>query len=212
MVAKLIGFLIGAGALFLTSKIDVYSIIGMMVLLEIVSVMRMIKVSNSAVLIGMLICQAYFLYEGIDLTGFQYFVYVSFYLFVRHKGNEWFVNNNVNEYLYLLFALSVPMFLDFITQMMEIKMSILLFVALYFTFLRMSDWIIHTKLTIVLFSLTQIISALSLDKFILQDDMKIYFVVGITIWTLIKLKGKGKNNVSRVFIRNLFRKSSQGVY
>lgn len=212
MFRELGAIIIGLTALFLTPYLGAYSIIIMMIVIELFATLGSKKTSGFSYLIGMFLCEGYFLYSGTGIVQLEYFIYVSVYLFFRYKGKEWFINNNVNGYLYLLFTLSVPIFLDFITDLMEIDMGILLFVTLYLGFMRMSDWILTSKFTVLLFAVIQITSAYQLDNFIIQDSMKIYFVAGIVLWTLMKWKTGGNANVSRVFEERAFRESSQGVH
>lgn len=212
MIKELIAAIIGVAALYMTKHLGVYPIILMMVIIEFLSVGKNHKVTSISFIVGMLLSEAYFLYTGASMISLEYFIYVGFYLFVRHKGKEWFVDNNVNEYLYLLFTVSVPIFLDFITQLMEIELGILLFVTLYLVFLRMTDWILHSKLSVLIFTIIQVMSAFTLDSFVLENDLKIYFVFGMIIWTIIKWKAGRNFNVSRLFVTNVFRKSSKGVY
>ncbi|MGF9890953.1 hypothetical protein ABEX78_20065 [Priestia megaterium] len=212
MLKELGAIIIGSIALFLTPYIGAYSIIIMMIVIELFATLGSKKTSGFSYLVGMFLCEGYFLYSGTGIVQLEYFIYVSVYLFFRYKGKEWFINNNVNGYLYLLFTLSVPIFLDFITDLMEIDMGILLFVTLYLGFMRMSDWILTSKFTVLLFAVIQITSAYQLDNFMIQDSMKIYFVAGIVLWTLMKWKTGGNANVSRVFEERAFGESSQGVH
>lgn len=212
MIKELLAAVVGIAALYMTKHLGVYPIILMMVLIEFLSVRKHHKVTSISFIIGVLLCEGYFLYTGAGLINLEFFIYVGFYLFVRHKGKEWFVDNNVNEYLYLLFTVSVPIFLDFITQLMEIELGVLLFVTLYLVFLRMTDWILDSKLSVLIFTVIQVSSAFTLENFVLQDDLKIYFVFGMIIWTIIKWKVGKKFDVSRLFVTNVFRKSSKGVY
>lgn len=212
MIKELIVIVLGFLALYLTPQFGVYSVIAMMVLIEMFTTSKVKTLSNVSFLLGMFLSEAYFLYTNNGLIELQYFIYVGFYLLVRHKGNEWFFDNKVNEYLYLLFAISMPIFLDFITQLAEIQMNILLFVTLYLVFLRMSDWILKTKLAVFAFAIIQIVSAYSLENFILQNEMKLYFVAGIVMWVIMKLKTGGEVNVSKVFDGYVFRKGSKGLH
>ncbi|MDU9693817.1 hypothetical protein WKH56_09510 [Priestia sp. SB1] len=212
MFRELGAIIIGSIALFLTPYIGAYSIIAMMVVIELFATLGTKKTSGFSYLIGMFLCEGYFLYSGTGIIQLEYFLYVLVYLFFRYKGKEWFINNNVNGYLYLLFTLSVPIFLDFITDLMQIDMGILLFVTLYLGFMRMSDWILTSRFTVLLFAVIQITSAYQLDNFIIQDSMKIYFVAGIVLWTLMKWKTGGNANVSRVFKERALRESSEGIH
>jgi hypothetical protein len=212
MIKELFAATMGAAAMYLTKSLGFYPIILLMVLIELLSLNKRNHFTNLSFLLGMFVSEAYFLYSNSGIMALKYFVYVGFYLLFRFKGNDWFVDNKVNEYLYLLFAISVPIFLDFITRMMGIEVDLLLFSTLYLIFLRLSDWILKTKLSVAIFSLTQIVSAYSLGQFILQDSMKIYFVVIIVLWTLKKWKTGGIVDVRRLSITNLFGKSRKGLY
>ncbi|WP_456363757.1 hypothetical protein [Priestia aryabhattai] len=212
MLREFGSIIIGSSALYFTPKFGAFPIILMMILIELFATSPKKRTSGTSYLIGMLLCEAYFLYTENGLIQLEYFAYVSCYLFLRYKGKEWFNDNNVNEYLYLLFTLSVPIFLDFITDLMEIDMGILLFVTLYLGFMRMSDWILHSKFAVLLFSVIQIASAYYLDHFMIQGDMKVCFVAVIVLWTLMKWKTGGDSGVSRVFKERAFRESSEGIH
>ena len=212
MIQKLFAIIIGFFALFFTQTFGVYPIILMLVLIEICSVSKNIVSSNMSILVGMFLCELYFLYTDTGISQLEYFLYIGFYLYIRFKGKEWFIDNKVNGWLYLFFAVSVPTFLDFITQLAEIKLNILMFTTLYLLFLRLSDLVLKSKVTVLLFSISQIISIYSLGNFILHNEMKIYLVVTMIVWTLMKWKTGGVLNVSKIFAGNLFRKSGEGVY
>ncbi|MCK1999975.1 hypothetical protein MZM54_01080 [[Brevibacterium] frigoritolerans] len=211
MLKKIAAIIVGFLALYTTPALGIYSIVIMMLSIELFTVCKPEKTSSISFLVGMFLSEAYFLYSGTGLINLEYFVYVGSYLFIRHKGYEWFVDNKVNGYLYLLFAASMPVFLDSITRLAEVQLHLLLFVTLYLTFLRMSDWILTSKLPTLLFAIIQIVSAYSLENFILQDG-EIYFIIGIILWTGMKWGTGGNENVSRIFGENLLRKSSKGVY
>lgn len=212
MIKTILGLLFGILGLFYSKEIGFYAIIVMLVATEFFAVFKKIEIANVPIVVGMFLCEAYFLYTGSGITELNYFLYVCLYLLVRFKGNKWFIDNNVNEYVYLLFTLSVPIFLDFITKLMDFHMGVLPFITMYLIFLRITDMILESRITVFLFAIIQIVSAYTLEKFMIQDDIKIYFILGLIIWAILKMKVVINKNVPRIFNEKVFFKSSKRVY
>ncbi|MGF7535584.1 hypothetical protein AAGG74_18180 [Bacillus mexicanus] len=212
MFKILLGLALGIFGLYYSKDVGLYAIICMLAATELLTVFKKVEVGNLPMIVGMFLCEAYFLYTGSGITELNYFLYVCLYLFVRFKGNKWFIDNNVNEYVYLIFTLSVPIFLDFVTKLMNFDMGVLPFITMYLIFLRMTDDILKSRIVVILFTLIQIVSAFTLEKFMIQDDLKMYFALGLIIWTILKIKVVVNKNVSRIFDERVFYKSGKGIY
>lgn len=212
MLKQIGAIALGGFALYLRPILGIYPLIAMMVLIELFSSSKNNKSVDISFIVGMFISEAYLLYTGADLIEIKYFIYVGVYLLLRYKGNDWFFDNKVNGYFYLLFGVSMPIFLEFITRLVDKKMDLLLYAALYLAFLRMSDLLLKTKFAKVLFAVTQIVAAYKLDNFIIHDQMRVYFVAGMILWAIMKLEIGGKTNVPRVFTRRIFGESSKRIY
>lgn len=202
------------GSILLTNYFGIVSLVLGLLFLEFVSVKWKKYNTNSSTIFALLLGELCLIGVGATTLGFDVLMLVGVYLLIRYKGDLWFVDNRINNYVYLLFAVSVPVFLVFITLLVDIEWSLLMFASLYLVFLRISDQVIVKRMPLILFIGTQFIALNIFSGLVLiGGGAKILFVMVLMIWAITKWQQGGQQyNVSKIFTREIYGESRKRLY
>ena len=197
----------------MTAHLGELPLITGLVLLEIASVRWARNKMGFSIMVAIILAEFFLMFKGENIIDFNVLIAIGIYLVVRQKGDSWFVDNKISSYVYLLFAISVPVFLTFVTLLADIEWNLLMFTTLYLMFLRISDHIITKRIPMVLFICTQTFALNIFNGLGNIDDMvKALFIVALVIWGISKWHQGGQRDVSRILTNALYREGSQGVY